>query len=136
MLLWHININVMHIVYVYRLAVPEIHVCPAVGTCGGSFCSTYLPHDTQNTEVVWRDIKQMNQNEMHKNAKIHVHGGDVSSRLYATHPPPPRRSGPKAPRGGGGGVGTRPRGGGQWRGVQRGVMGGGGVQVGRFGVVG
>ena len=59
-----------------------------------------------------------------------LHGGDASSLLDAT--PPPSRSGPKAPRGGGGGI----LGGGSGRGDGGGAVGRGGVQVGRFGVVG
>ena len=63
-----------------------------------------------------------------------MHGGAVSSLLYAT--PPPSRNGPKAPpRGGGGG---RLEGGfreGRWGAAGR-VGWGGGVQVGQFGVGG
>ena len=56
--------------------------------------------------------------------------GGTSPRFY-TLLPPPSRSGPKAPRGGGG---FRE---GRWGGGRRlGGSAGGGVQVGRFGVVG
>ena len=61
------------------------------------------------------------------------HGWAVSSLLYAS--PPPSRNGPKAP--GGGGHWSRGSGRGDGGGGAVGRVGwGGGVQVGRFGVVG
>ena len=60
---------------------------------------TCIPTPIYSFSYRVRGVHRYPRKGTHGNGECCTHGGDVSSLLYAT--PPPSRSGPKAPKGGG-----------------------------------